>query len=363
MRPIRSVNHKSTVGLRTVLCRIPAVKLQRVQDLLIDELDSRLIHALQVRARIPWTTLAGILKVDAATLMRRWRRLVDHGYVYATALIPLPASKLALAFVEITCAPIHAADLAKALANDRGVVSIDMTASGRAMLVTLIGRDLAAISNWTMATGLDARITALHTHHVSELVTDASSWRPKALSQTEELAIRAWPARSAATASLSASELATLVELLSKDVRAPIADLAQRSGLPRRRVSEALNAMTASGELIVRIDVARHLTDFPVFAYYFLKAQPDTLGQVATQLSRLSEIRMVARIVSRYSLIASFWLRSLSDLQRLEEALHRRFPGLALADRTLVTQMVKHVGHLLDREGLATVGRLPVLPV
>ena len=72
-----------------------------MQDPLIDELDLRLIHALQTRARIPWTTLAGILRVDAATLMRRWRRLVDHGYVYVTALIPLPASKLALAFVEI----------------------------------------------------------------------------------------------------------------------------------------------------------------------------------------------------------------------------------------------------------------------
>ena len=234
-----------------------------MQDPLIDELDLRLIHALQTRARIPWTTLAGILRVDAATLMRRWRRLVDHGYVYVTALIPLQASKLALAFVEIACQPVHAVALAEELAKDHGVVSIDLTASGRTMLVTLIGHDLDAISNWTMTLGLDPRVVALQTHHVSELVTDASLWRPKALSQTEELAVRAWPPRNTATTNLALPELVTLLELLSQDIRAPIAALAEGSGLSRRRVSESLNAMTASGELVVRIDVARRLTPFP----------------------------------------------------------------------------------------------------
>ena len=207
--------------------------------------------------------------------------------------------------------------LAEELAKDHGVVSIDLTASGRTMLVTLIGHDLDAISNWTMTLGLDPRVVALQTHHVSELVTDASLWRPKALSQTEELAVRAWPPRNTATTNLALPELVTLLELLSQDIRAPIAALAEGSGLSRRRVSESLNAMTASGELVVRIDVARRLTPFPVFAYYFLKGQPSTLGQVATQLSRIPEIRMAARTVGRASLITSFWLRSLTDLQHL----------------------------------------------
>ena len=72
---------------------------------------------------------------------------------------------------------------------------------------------------------------------------------------------------------------------------------------------------------------------------------------------------MAARTVGRASLITSFWLRSLTDLQRLEEALDNRFRDLALVDRTLVTRTVKHIGHLLDAEGLATAGRLRVLPV
>lgn len=67
--------------------------------------------------------------------------------------------------------------------------------------------------------------------------------------------------------------------------------------------------------------------------------------------------------MGHYSLITTFWLRSLTDLQRLEEALNNRFRQLALADRTLVTRTVKHVGHLLDAEGLATRGQLRILPV
>ena len=93
-----------------------------MQDSLVDQLDLRLIHALQVRARIPWTTLAGVLRVDAATLMRRWRRLVDNGYVYVTAMTPLEQNRLSLALVESTAHHRRARD-GQRLETDPGVVA------------------------------------------------------------------------------------------------------------------------------------------------------------------------------------------------------------------------------------------------
>lgn len=329
----------------------------------MDRLDLKLIHALQVRARIPWTTLAAVLKVDAATLMRRWRRLVDHGYVYVTAMTPIAQNKLSLALLEINCSPSAALAIAQSLETDSGVVSLDLTASGRDLMVTLVGRHIEAISAWTMAAGRDPRITALRTHHVSELVAEASQWRPRALTQAEERALRAWPPRAEASVHLTPEQRAMLVELLTQDVRSPITDLAERSGLPKRRVSDALSTMTASGQLVIRIDLARRLTPFPVFAYYFLSVHPSRVAQIAGQLGRMAETRMVARIVGRYNLAVTFWLRSLADLQRLEEALDARLHDVAIEDRTLVTRTTKHIGHLLDEDGFATRGRVRVLPV
>ena len=333
-----------------------------MQDSLVDQLDLRLIHALQVRARIPWTTLAG-RSGCAATLMRRWRRLVDNGYVYVTAMTPLEQNRLSLALVEVDCAPSAVPAMVQRLETDPGVVALDLTASGRSLIVTLVGRSIDAISAWTMALGGDPRITALRTHHVSQLVAEASVWRPRALSQTEESALRAWPPRGEADAKLTREERAAVIELLSQDVRRPITELAERSGLSKRRVSDFLSAMTTSGDLLIRVDLARRLTPFPIFAYYFLTVHPSRVGQIAAQLGRMSETRMVARIVGRYNLAVTFWLRSLGDLQRLEEALDARLRDVVIEDRTLVTRTPKHVGHLLDDDSFATRGRVRVLPV
>ncbi|MGB3954302.1 MAG: Lrp/AsnC family transcriptional regulator [Brooklawnia sp.] len=194
-------------------------------------------------------------------------------------------------------------------------------------------------------------------------MAEASVWRPRALSQTEESALRAWPPRGEADAKLTREERAAVIELLSQDVRRPITELAERSGLSKRRVSDFLSAMTTSGDLVIRVDLARRLTPFPIFAYYFLTVHPSRVGQIAAQLGRMSETRMVARIVGRYNLAVTFWLRSLGDLQRLEEALDARLRDVVIEDRTLVTRTPKHVGHLLDDDSFATRGRVRVLPV
>ncbi|WP_179014408.1 AsnC family transcriptional regulator [Paenarthrobacter ureafaciens] len=50
-----------------------------MQDFDFDERDLRLLHALQVRPRAPWTALAPVVGADAVTLARRWNVLQDRG--------------------------------------------------------------------------------------------------------------------------------------------------------------------------------------------------------------------------------------------------------------------------------------------
>lgn len=61
------------------------------------------------------------------------------------------------------------------------------------------------------------------------------------------------------------------------------------------------------------------------------------------------------------NLLLGVWLRSLTDLQRLEAALTRRVGQLRVLDRSIGLRTVKRMGRLLDDAGRA-VGHVPVDP-
>lgn len=334
-----------------------------VHDLPLDALDLSLIHALQIRARIPWTALGGVLGVDAATLMRRWRRLVEHGVAYVTVIPSQPLTRLSLAHVEVACFPSHLQGITDKLAADQATVTIDATATGRQLITSVVGRSMDAIARWALALGDgDDRLTAIHTAHVVALVGEPTLWAPRALSQAQVVQVRRWDRQAPKAASLAPTELSDLVEALTQDFRAPIADLAARIGLSTRRVSEALSSMIAADELAFRIDVARPATSTPILVWYFLRAPAARLTAVATQLSGIARVRSVSKTSGAANLMVSCSLRSLEDMERLEEAIEGRQREVAVLDRTVVTRTAKHVGHLLDPDGLATRGRVRIAP-
>jgi hypothetical protein len=66
---------------------------------------------------------------------------------------------------------------------------------------------------------------------------------------------------------------------------------------------------------------------------------------------------MAVLCASQYNLIMSVWLRDLNDVHRFEALLERTLPGARVADRSLVMQLGKHLGRVLDDHGRAT-GRI-----
>ncbi|CAN5344832.1 hypothetical protein BH09ACT9_BH09ACT9_40940 [soil metagenome] len=50
----------------------------------IDEIDLRIINALQLAPRSKWLSLAEPLELDAATLARRWNRLSESSLAWVT---------------------------------------------------------------------------------------------------------------------------------------------------------------------------------------------------------------------------------------------------------------------------------------
>lgn len=141
---------------------------------------------------------------------------------------------------------------------------------------------------------------------------------------------------------------------LAADGRATAAAIAARSDFSAQRITDAIAVMRASGELYLRTDVARGLSDWPVYAWYFLQVPAPVVAQARVTLAQVPEIRLAALCASRYNLVLAVWLRQVQDVQSFEVALARALPGTVIADRSVVIRVAKHLGHVLSEDGRAT---------
>lgn len=319
----------------------------------LDDLDQRLIHAVQVSPRASWSALAPIVGADAATLSRRWARLTAEGIVYVTGYGAGAHSMLVL--IEIECTPGQTLAVAETLSRDPEAFTIDLTAGGRDILVSLAVTDSAAIATWTLERirGVDG-IRAMRTHLVSEIVRDARGWRLRALSASEVALAEKAERRSPGAVRLSVEQRHAIAAELAYDGRVGTTALAARLGMAPRRVRDAIAEMRESGRLAIRVDVARHFTPWPIYAWYFLRVPAAMASRIGAQLGRIEEVRLVANTVGEYNVIMAVWLRTLQDVGRMEAIIEERLPGVSIADRSVVLRTTKHLGHMLNPDGRAS---------
>jgi DNA-binding Lrp family transcriptional regulator len=324
-----------------------------MQEFALDDLDQRLIHAVQVSPRATWSALAPIVGADPATLSRRWARLTEQGIVYVTGYGAGAAWMLVL--IEIECTPGETLLVAETLGKDPEALTIDLTAGGRDILLTLAVADAAALAVWTLERirGVSG-VRALRTHLVSESVRDARGWRMRALTAAEVAQIEATERREAAPVRLSSEQRQAIAAELAFDGRVGTTEIAARLGMAPRRVRDAIAEMRESGRLAIRVDVARHYTPWPIYAWYFLRVPAAMVTHIGAQLGRMEEVRLVVNTVGEYNVIMAVWLRTLQDVGRVEAIIEDRLPGVSIADRSVVLRTTKHLGHLLRADGRAS---------
>jgi DNA-binding Lrp family transcriptional regulator len=323
----------------------------------LDELDLALVNALQIAPRASWTQVAAALEVDAATVARRWERLRESGNAWVT-VHPYTGTG-AGAVVEISCVPGRKAAVADTLSADARAVSIEHTAGGRDLLVTVVAADFASLSHYVVdRIGGVAGITASRTHLTTRIYTDGSHWRLRSLTRTQQEALTA--SRNAAKGAVApVGGQRELVIAMGEDARAPVSELATRLGVSVNTASRRLARLLDSGRLRLRCDLARSLSGSPISVTYFGTVPPEHLETAARELAKLSEVRACAGTAGPQNLVAMVWVASLLDAQNLEVSLAARLPHLRITDRAVALRTVKLAGRLLDNNGRAR-GHVPI---
>lgn len=328
----------------------------------LSELDLRLLHALQIHPRAPWTVVGEALGVSAPTVARRWARLHEAGHAWVTAYHPQlhegthdPVS----AYVAAECAPGTAAEAAHALARHPEVLSVELTAGACDLFITVGARDRAALADYLLGPlGQVPGLRRLTTSWVTRLWLEGSRWRLRTLDRREARTLRdaadtALPRSRPAPSGERDPVDARMIALLAEDGRTSYARLADACGVTEATARRRLAALLRAGRLALRCDVSWEAAGWPVTATLWARVPGDRLEETARALTTLPQARLVASCVGEADLVLGLWLPAPSEVHRVAAQLARRFPGVEVVRWLTGLRSVKRIGRLLDSEGRA----------
>jgi len=329
------------------------------ESVTVSELDLCIVNALQIDPQARWHDVGKVLGVDPVTVMRRWESLRRQGLAWVSAR-PLETPSRSIALVEMECRSGTSAKVAADLSLDPNVRTIDITAGGRDLVVTLNCRTMDQLT-WYLVEGFAAapHVSRVRSQLMVTAYTDPRPWRLRSLSaaQTQALSRRVHRPRPPA---LDYDEVDwRIAAALSSDGRLPTADLAEQAGVSVSTARRRLNRLLSSRQVQLRCELARSISGWPVLAWFFARVPSEQLDQVGHALAALPEARLVTSTIGPYNMMFSVWLRSVRHAQELEAQIVREHEEVRVVDRSVVIHQYKLAGRLLDTRGVS-VGVVPL---
>ncbi|MGW1194791.1 Lrp/AsnC family transcriptional regulator [Streptomyces sp. NPDC002536] len=326
----------------------------------VTPIDLQILHALQIHPRASWTLLGDVLGVNPATVARHWARLKEAGLAWTTAhpgQVREGAADPAAAFVFASCASGEALSAATAMARHSEAISVELTVGDRDLFATVVAPSRMALGEYLLGPlpavpGLLSFDTAL----LVRLHLHGGEWRLRALSPEAAGRMRAAAERRGQLEPRRAFDEVDqqVLAALAEDGRASYAAIAAACGLGEGTARRRTEALLASGEVVVRCEMAWEVTGWPVSATLAARVPAERLGEMARAFAMIPEARLVASCVGVTDVLVTLWLPSLQDIPRMTAALAARFPDAEVRRWLTGVRTVKRAGRLLDAQGRGT---------
>ena len=308
----------------------------------LSELDRRIVGALQVDGRAPWSTIARALDEPLRTVARRGKDLLESRIVSVVGLQNLGPTSV----IEIACTPARLESLARELAQHPGVVYAMVLANPTSLLIE-VHEQTFDLSTMTLSVipGF-AGVLEVSATPVLRYVKTNADWRPAILSDAEVARLDP-PARAeestAAPERLDAPDSA-LVRALERDGRAGVSELAELAGITEPTARKRLAELQQRGAVTTRALVDPARLGFGIETCVRIECSPQRVDEVGAALAELPESRYVAQLLGERALIAHLDAR---DLPHVRELLHADWSREVRAIHpSLVTRVLKRSGHL-----------------
>jgi DNA-binding Lrp family transcriptional regulator len=328
----------------------PRTRRATVDSRPLDALDLKLMQALQLDGRAPFSRIGEVLGVSDQTVARRFRRLRTTAGLRVVGMID--ASRLGRTswIVRLRCTPDVAEQLANALARRSDTTFIDLISGGTEVLCAMKPRSLKdrddLLFERLQRTPRVVSVSAhclLHTFYGGQL-----GWLDKiqALDADEVEALRRPPVERSdnpdAPDTLDADDEA-LVALLRRDGRATYSELQAATGQSESVVKRRLDRLRASGLLYYDIQHDAEPLGQGVGAMLWLTVAPSALARVGQALGEHREVRFAAATTGQANVVAAVLCRGTGDLYTYLSEKIGALDGVRSVETTLTLRQVKQL--------------------
>jgi DNA-binding Lrp family transcriptional regulator len=274
----------------------------------LDELDQRIVGALQVDGRASWAKVAAALGEAERTVARRGSELLRDGRVRIRAL-PNPSRfrHLEQFVLKVACNPGSAGIAAAALARRPETLytyiltgSADCAAelsSPASKFAELLIRDIGSIPG----------VRSAATYPVLSYPRTMHQWNPGVLKPEEIEALGGTRYSEAPTALEHVEQLGKedrqLLRALERDGRASYEELARITGLSVQTAQRRVERMRREGTLFIRAVFEPALLGLPVEVLLWVKVPFPELDRVEAEMLPSSSVRYAAVLAGDFQLV------------------------------------------------------------
>ncbi|WP_256642417.1 Lrp/AsnC family transcriptional regulator [Streptomyces murinus] len=314
-----------------------------------DELDRRLIHALQIDGRAPFSAIAAALGVSDRTVARRYARLRSAGAIRVLGGFDPTALGAVLWFLRVRCAPAASLPVAEALAArpDTSWVSLN---SGGTEITCVVRTESEADSEALLLAKLPRtpRVEGVTAHSVlhafyggPDNLVGKLGWLDAAAIERlrpPPLPHRPGPVR------LDDGDR-KLLALLATDGRAGFEQLAAATGWSPTTVRRRMTELREHGVLYLDLDVDWRVFGGKARTLLWLSVAPAHLEEAGRALAGHPEIAFAAATTGPTNLYASVVCANQRELYRYLTTRIAALPAITHLETAPVIRTVKQAAN------------------
>lgn len=316
-----------------------------------DLLDRRLVQALQLDGRVPFSRIAEVLGVSDQTVSRRFSRLRTEGSVRVMGLTdPLVLGEVQW-LVRVQCTPDAAVQVAQALARREDTAWVSLTSGGteiNCMTRSQVGQDahallLQRLPRTPSVVGVTAQCV-MHTFFGGAL---GMATKSNALTAAEADALR--PTFSGAPEDgpvvLDDGDRAMLA-VLGHDGRADLGELSKAAGWSQSTTRRRLTQLRDSGALYLDVDYDPQIFDLEAKTLLWLSVAPAELAAAGEALTAHPEVAYACATTGATNLHAVVLCKDIHALYMYLTTSIATLPAVRQVETAPIMHSLKSAGSL-----------------
>ena len=323
----------------------------------VDEVDRRIIAALQLNGRAPWSAIARWAQASETTVQRRFTALHERGLLHVVGVVDLDRTVAGSSMlVRVQAKPGRGMELAERLASRAEVRFLAVVTGTADLIVDFVAHDNDELLR-LLVTDLPGAelITGTESVAVIRTFTTAPMWDSHLLPEQAVADLRPThvPAYARADWGQPPSPLSELervvAEELAADGRLAVSVLARRLGRSESSVSRAIERLVHRNSLQFRTLVEPALLGYGVEFMIWLSIRPGDLDAAGRLLARHAGTKFLAASTGRFNLVGQMVLPGRADIFGYLGEVIGTLPGLNASDVTLHLATLKRAWTRVDR--------------